>query len=276
MAVSAAVAVAYHDPAHLLPQSAEAVVFGPTISAYANGGLTVVDSAGHNARVALREDPDKKTDAIVASGEHLNIGTGCKYLSQSDTDPTNDTEPGYDKWVRCENATGVWALVLGDGDDQVSVSHPTRTTSLGGKDAVILAGAGKDTIFILDGSADVNGQEDNDKIHGGPKDDTLRGGPGYDTLLSGLGRGTGHDELFGDAGNDTLIGRRSTDVLTGGPGLDVLKAGAGRDTINGRDGEADEINCGGDDAVADALHFDPGIDKLFHCGVERRRNPTGV
>ena len=82
--------------------------------------------------------------------------------------------------------------------------------------------------------------------------------------------------LYGDEGNDTLTGGRNGDVVDGGPGLDVLAPGGAHDTINGRDGEADEINCGGDDAVADALHFDPGVDKTFHCTAEIRNNPGGA
>jgi hypothetical protein len=247
------------------------------VGTYPGGGLAINDSVGHAAIVAVREDPDRRSDAIIASADHLNVAAGCQYLSQSDTDPTNDTAPGYDLWVRCANATGVWAMVLNDGDDQVSVAHPTRTTSLSpGKNAVILAGAGADTVSILNGSAEVYGEADNDVLRGGPDDDIFHGGPGYDKLTSGRGRGTAHDTLFGDEGNDTLSGGRNSDVLDGGPGLDSIRPGGAHDTINGRDGEADEINCGGDDAIADALHFDPNIDKLFHCAAEIRRNPGGA
>jgi Ca2+-binding RTX toxin-like protein len=280
--VAALVAFAFapHDVALLAPTPAEAVVNGPTVSVFAGGGLSLVDSPGHSAVLAVREDPDNHNDAIIASApgasEHLNVGAGCKYLSQTDFDPTNDTAPGYDLWVRCANVTGAWALVLDDGADQVSVSHPTRTTLGAGKNVTLLAGAGNDTISILDGSAEVYGEGDNDTIRGGPYDDILHGGPGFDKLISRRGKGPAHDVLYGDAGNDTLIGGRSSDVLDGGSGLDVISPGGARDTINGRDGEADEINCGGDDLVADALHFDPGVDKTFHCAAEIRRNPGGA
>jgi Ca2+-binding RTX toxin-like protein len=285
-----ALVLATHNVPLLAPTPATAGGYGPTISVWGTGGLALVDAKGHSAILALREDPDNHNDAIIASipsigvdankvpiPEHLNPGFGCKYLSQTDSDPTNDTAPGYDLWLRCPNVTGPWVLALDDGADQVSVSHPTRTTMLtSGKNTQVLGGAGNDTISILDGSAEIYGQEDNDTIRGGPYDDILHGGPGLDTLIAGPGKGTLHDILYGDEGNDTLRGGRSSDVLDGGSGLDVLTAGGAHDTINGRDGEADEIDCGGDDAVADALHFDPGVDKTFHCAAEIRKNPGGA
>ena len=249
----------------------------PTASV-ANGLLSFVDSPAHTATIAFREDPDNANDAIIATNTgRLQPGSGCRYLSQTDSDPSNDTAPGYDSWLRCANATGPWVIQLGDGNDQISVSHPTRTTDVGdGKDIQVDASDGDDTVSILDGSASVDGRLGNDVIRGGPDDDVLHGGPGYDKLISGRGKGAAHDELYGDDGNDTLIGGRSQDILDGGPGLDVLTPGGARDTINARDGEADEVDCGGDNAVADVLHFDPGVDKLFHCGAEVKKNPGGA
>ncbi|HTL86943.1 MAG TPA: calcium-binding protein [Acidimicrobiia bacterium] len=288
LVVGATLVATHHAP--LLESPAGAGGYGPTVSVWGTNGLALVDPPGHSAILALREDPDSHNDAIIASiaststdasghaiPDHLNPGAGCRYLSQTDSDPSNDLAPGYNLWLRCSNVTGPWVLALGDGADQVSVAHPTRTTMLtSGKNIQVLGGAGNDTISILNGSAEVYGEQDNDTIRGGPYDDILHGGPGLDTLIAGPGQGTLHDVLYGDEGNDTLRGGRSSDVLDGGAGLDILTAGGAHDTINGRDSEADEIDCGGDDAVADALHFDPGVDKTFHCAAEIRKNPGGA
>jgi Ca2+-binding RTX toxin-like protein len=257
--------------------TATAVANGPTLAVFGGGGMSLVDSPGHSAIIAIRQDPDRASDAIIASNEHLNVGAGCKYLWQTDLSPYNDTAPGYDLWVRCANVTGQWVLFMLEGADQVSVSHPTRTTNLtNGKNIQILAGTDNDTITILDGTAEVWGEAGNDVIRGGPKDDVFHGGPGFDELTTGLGKGPDRDEMYGDEGNDTLVGGRDRDILDGGSGLDILAARGARDTLNARDGEADEINCGGDSAVADILRFDPGVDKLFHCAAEKRRNPSGT
>jgi Ca2+-binding RTX toxin-like protein len=103
---------------------------------------------------------------------------------------------------------------------------------------------------------------------------TKTGGPGHDRLVGTKGA----DELDGLGGPDLLIGGGGADVLVGGRGRDVLRGGPGRDGFNmldgeelpapggdriaGRDGGADEINCGGgvDTAIVDVEE-----DGIYNC-----------
>lgn len=65
------------------------------------------------------------------------------------------------------------------------------------------------------------------------------------------------------AGDDTLLGREGNDVLDGGPGKDKIYTGAGFDFVYAKDGEADYINCNGEELYM--IQFDPGLDTLDKC-----------
>jgi Ca2+-binding RTX toxin-like protein len=81
----------------------------------------------------------------------------------------------------------------------------------------------------LEGNLDDNllhGEDGDDIIQGGEGNDTLLGGDGNDVLLGGdqddfLNGIFGSDTVFGDRGNDTLFGGPGADLLLGGEGLDV-------------------------------------------------------
>lgn len=77
----------------------------------------------------------------------------------------------------------------------------------------------------------------------------LVGGP-RDDLLYGL---EGRDRIRGDGGHDVLYGGPGRDLLVGGRGRDVLRGAGDGDVIQARDGERDEVVCGGgvDRVVAD-------------------------
>lgn len=77
----------------------------------------------------------------------------------------------------------------------------------------------------------------------------LVGGP-RDDLLYGL---EGRDRIRGDGGHDVLYGGPGRDLLVGGRGRDVLRGAGDGDVIQARDGERDDVICGGgvDRVVAD-------------------------
>ncbi len=87
----------------------------------------------------------------------------------------------------------------------------------------------------------VSGEEGADTLESGAAGHLFFGGDGDDTLLGGGGA----DQLYGDADSDTI---------TGGAGADDLNGGAGADKMFAKDGEIDDVSCGGafDSAELDA------------------------
>jgi Ca2+-binding RTX toxin-like protein len=117
-------------------------------------------------------------------------------------------------------------ISAGGGDDRVRVGG----LAVG---AVVLGGAGDDTIWGGAGADRLDGQAGADRVWGGAGADRLSGGEGGDYLAGGdgddtLNGGAGQDELWGQAGGDLLLGRDGGrfyewDFLVGGPGDDVLR-----------------------------------------------------
>ena len=105
----------------------------------------------------------------------------------------------------------------------------------------------------------VKGNAFDNEILGAGRNDLVRAMSGHDTLL-GL---AGNDRLFGDAGNDVLTGGTGNDLLTGGRGIDtfVFASGDGIDTIadfSAKGGAHEIIDLSAVDAVAsfDDLSFE--------------------
>ncbi len=93
----------------------------------------------------------------------------------------------------------------------------------------------------------------------------VSGGAGDDSLVS-----FGGATLRGDAGDDKIVGSWNADTVTGGAGHDTIRTLEGFDTIDVRDGEADDVRCGGDSGSVTADTDDTiGVD----CGTVAR-TPT--
>ncbi len=127
--------------------------------------------------------------------------------------------------------------------------------------AVIMGGAGNDTII---------GQALADELHGGDGDDIITGNGGGDLIYGDAGA----DILNGSGGNDTIYGGAGNDQIYGQDGADILYGDNGNDTIRGQEGD-DEIHGGdGDDflvgghtgsdsyASNDTIYGDAGNDWL--------------
>lgn len=96
----------------------------------------------------------------------------------------------------------------GDGDDTVFDS---------GADALIIGGAGNDSIRGNSGRDTLQGNAGRDSLDGGAGDDLLFGGSGNDTLIGGAG----YDLLHGQVGNDRILAvDQMRDKIDGGPGFD--------------------------------------------------------
>ena len=71
----------------------------------------------------------------------------------------------------------------------------------------------------------------------------------------------GNDSLHGSAGNDYLEGGNGDDTVEGGAGRDQLFGAIGNDLLLARDGEADDVNCGGDLPNSnDSAQIDAGLE----------------
>ena len=71
------------------------------------------------------------------------------------------------------------------------------------------------------------------------------------------------DVLIGTQRAQRLVGSDGDDVITGGPAQDVLEGGPGQDSIDARDGELDEIDCGGE--MLDRVTADASETSILGC-----------
>lgn len=96
----------------------------------------------------------------------------------------------------------------------------------------------------------VSGEEGEDTLESGGAGHLFFGGDDDDTLVGG----GGGDQIYGDGGSDTI---------TGGAGVDDLNGGAGADQVFAKDGEIDDVSCGG---AMDSAELDAG-DVRSSCEV---------
>ncbi len=135
------------------------------------------------------------------------------------------------------------------------------------------------------------GTRGNDTFTGGPGPDDFDGDSGADVVRGGEGAdtlsgGSDGDQVFGDGGPDTLTGASGDDVVEGGAGTDSLfgdfdscsqqSCPAGNDQLRTRDGEVDQVNCGGggDIATVDAGDV-AAVDGFQACEQIDRAAPAG-
>lgn len=93
--------------------------------------------------------------------------------------------------------------------------------------ALIVGGAGFDTLSGGDEPDIIYGGKGDDSLNGGGGDDTLLGQAGNDILNGGDGNdflagGASRDQMYGDNGNDTIADARGPDVAIGGPGSNTF------------------------------------------------------
>jgi Ca2+-binding RTX toxin-like protein len=86
----------------------------------------------------------------------------------------------------------------------------------------------------------------------------MKGRAGDDQLDGGRGR----DRLWGTDGDDLIRGGIGRDRLKGGPDRDRILGGPANDRIYARDGERDDVNCGG--GTGDVVFVDR-LDKVAGC-----------
>jgi hypothetical protein len=183
-----------------------------------------------------------------AAGEHDNVSADFDYLFGGSG---NDTLVG--------SASG--QMIGGmDGNDSV----------IGGLGADDLSGGqGNDTISYADRASGVNinswyqqsGETgENDTIQ--PDFEHIIGGAGNDTIAAMYFNAASDFSVDGGAGNDSIQGNLNGGTLIGGAGSDYLNGYDAVDTMRTRDGEADQVNCGGgsDSVISDPVDTYPNGD----------------
>ena len=160
--------------------------------------------------------------------------------------------------ILIENATNVFQISTGSGDDVVSNGNV-----LAADNGNVSLGAGNDSFYAgdLTGAVYVDGEAGDDTIYGGRSTDTLRGGEGNDTILGGMGQ----DQIYGGEGDDVLSGGDlGFDYISGGAGDDTIltsldELSSGRDTTDGGEGlDTFSVTGGG----ASTLVYDAGITNM--------------
>ncbi len=231
--------------------------------------LYVSDSAGNDASLAI--DKAGPGVMLIASNDRIQLGTAnCRYRSQTDSNPNNDFEYGYDRFAVCREVYfNIVDVRLGDGNDVAAIDAP-------GGVVYGVGGPGDDYIKVVRGVGHLFGDNGpgeffpplsaggDDRLTGGPLADDIWGGGGDDAIRGGEGK----DRVDGGPGNDTIDGGRGDDEVVGGSGFDTLDGGPGVDTVRARDGERDDVRCGGD-GVRDVIQVD-AVDFLIECGLETR------
>ncbi|MGZ4671231.1 MAG: calcium-binding protein [Ilumatobacteraceae bacterium] len=113
-----------------------------------------------------------------------------------------------------------------------------RPTVVNTRAISVVGEAGNDTISL----DEANGALPRAVLVGGAGDDTITGGSGDDTLIGEAG----NDRLLGKGGVDALFGGAGNDTLTGGTGDDRAFGEAGDDRLIWNPGEGTDLNEGGD------------------------------
>jgi Ca2+-binding RTX toxin-like protein len=220
------------------------------------------------------------TILVVASGLALAATFDCSAGLDScvgTDDP--DTINGSEERDRIFGLDGNDTLLGNGGNDRLS------------------GGFGEDTMRGHAGNDHFFGGRDNDVMNGGSGSDYLASSPGNDKLYGSSNPGGtkeflydwegrnvlsggdgddhiyGHNRLSGGSGDDTIRGSspngaERTRTMRGGPGFDrITSEGVVKDTIYARDGEKDNIKCGGG---IDTVYFDEGIDSPDLSTCENR------
>ncbi len=198
------------------------------------------------------------TDYIYASsGDTVDGGSGNDYLyldlsaetsdlTISYTDPANGTVSNGTSFQAVEDID----LFSGSGNDSITLSAVSVNVTSYGQVAVVLGGAGNDTITGSNFDDYLEGQAGNDILNSAAGNDDLRGGDGND-ILNGVNP------------NSPTPGLGERDNLSGGTGADRFILG---DAANIYYDDRNTTTNGGND-YATITDFNPSQDKVQLQGV---------
>jgi Ca2+-binding RTX toxin-like protein len=176
---------------------------------------------------------------------------------------------GTDQLV-LDHHTGGMAISL---DDQANDGSPGEGDNIHSDLESIVGTNGNDTYTGSAGPDNFNGGAGADVIHGAGGDDVLYGGSDDDQVFGDAG----HDTVYGDYGNDTVDGGAGTDSVYGDlANCSSFSCPSYNDKILARDGEQDQIQCGGGADTVQADQIDVvALDGFQACeSVDRAGVPA--
>ncbi|ELS05398.1 VCBS repeat-containing protein, partial [Xenococcus sp. PCC 7305] len=205
---------------------------------------------------ALANDTDPEGDSLTITAIDT---TGTLGIVTNNGDGTFDYDPNgqFDSLNDGESATDTFSYTISDGNltdtGTVTIAIATNQVINGTNlDDTVIGGAGKDTLYGLDGNDLLLGQDNDDRLIGGNGNDVLNGEAGADILL---GRNN-HDTLNGGIGADVLYGQEDDDYLNGNEGNDTLYGGIGADVLYGQEDNDRLIGEDGNDTLDGGIGAD--------------------
>jgi Ca2+-binding RTX toxin-like protein len=213
--------------------------------------VSVAGSAGTTERLTLDQSESVFGPGATAEGNIPEIELATSLGDFADTLAIIGTS-GNDVIAPGQNGVAINS----DGDLDITVSPSifhVEINALGGDDFVNGRGQGGAGLHFL-GPLTIYGGDGTDEIVGSTDPDKLYGEGGNDTINAQ----DGADVVEGGAGNDFLTASEGDDTIVGGPGADSFSGGYGNDLLDADDGEADVSFNGG--PGTDTLYYDLGID----------------
>jgi Ca2+-binding RTX toxin-like protein len=169
---------------------------------------------------------------VALTGDGYTIADSA---GMTDSDPECGPDQSDPNAVDCTTA-GVTSLriVLGDGNDGVTLNLATPVTMIGGTgNDTLLGGSGPDTLIAENAAGDTS--TGSNVLEGRGGDDVMEGGGGGDSMDGG----DGNDQVDAGGGNDTVLGQAGDDELDPGPGpqggssdSDQMAGGEGFDEVS--------------------------------------------
>ena len=213
--------------------------------------VSVAGSAGTTERLTLDQSESFFGPGATAEGNIPEIELATSLGDFADTLAIIGTSAND---VIAPGQNGV--AINADGDLDITVSPSifhVEINALGGDDFVNGRGQGGAGLHFL-GPLTIYGGDGTDEIVGSTDPDKLYGEGGNDRINAQ----DGADVVEGGTGNDFLTASEGDDTIVGGPGADSFSGGYGNDLLDADDGEADVSFNGGPDT--DTLYYDLGID----------------
>ena len=242
-----------------------------TVSGCANSGTEVRCNTGVFTSVSVTggSGPDSINASSLPSGIPIVVhaGDGNDVLTGGDGNDTLDGGAGRDSLY---GGDGNDTLLGGDDGDSLSGGNGNDALDGGGARDTLRPGLGADAVAGGEGFDVVSYSE---RGAGEPVSVSLDDQPGDGAAGEGDNVASDVEDVVGGAGNDVISGNDADNVLDGGNGNDRIDGGGGVDTYTGgdgddvllaRDGNREQVDCGGgsDAATGDEVDLLAGCETV--------------
>lgn len=209
---------------------------GANLHSWSDAYYYVDDEGNHLDSSVMWDAPERIGTSYTANGYEISAAGYA------------DISKALEGW---QNSSGHDAVIVNEGSWSsstwnaigIGVEYDSSVSEYGGRIYHVWFG----TVEDFEGSPEIKGNGNANKIDGTMFADTVKGRAG-DDVLKGHG---GRDILVGNHGDDKLIGGGGRDRLDGGKGDDKLKGGPGKDAFvfKGDDFGRDRIIDYSDDII---------------------------